>query len=58
MKLVRRLWESLHEELPALTEDEPLAIARRRLRELESGAAKGVPHDEMMRRVRQATRCR
>ena len=58
MKLVRRLWESLHDELPAFTEEESLAVARRRARELDAGTAAGVPHDEMMSRVRRASGCR
>jgi putative addiction module component (TIGR02574 family) len=53
--LAASLWESvedLFELSVALCDEEAIALAEARDRELESGAVKPVSHEEMMRRVR------
>lgn len=51
--LLDRLHASLADETPS---DEQLARIRRRAREVQSGTARVIPHDEVMSLARQITR--
>lgn len=53
IQLVQDLWDSVHEDVQALgVTDEQRQEMRRRLKELDSGEARGVPWDDLQQSLR------
>jgi putative addiction module component (TIGR02574 family) len=52
MAIVDHILDEIPAPPGALSEDEAVALASRRIEEMRSGKVKGISHDEMMRRLR------
>lgn len=57
VELAQRLWDSVDAPVDPAYEADVVAIAERRLRELENGTAREVSHDEVMETARKIIEC-